>query len=260
MPKMTSYEPGTPCWVDLASPDVEVAKSFYGGLFGWHGHESPDPESGAYTMFSLPGTEGHEVAAAMPIMQEGQPPSWTAYISVTDLDATMASVVSAGGQVYLEPTDIVEQGRVGICADPMGAVFGLWQPQAFKGAGYVNDPGCFCWSELACRDITAAKAFYGAVFGWAGRTQESPGMHYTVFELAGKPIAGMVQMNEAWPAEVPPHWMIYFTVEDCDAAAAKVEELGGSVGVPPSDIPFGRFAVVSDPSGAYFSVMRPAAA
>jgi predicted enzyme related to lactoylglutathione lyase len=111
-------------------------------------------------------------------------------------------------------------------------------------------------NALACRDIEAAKRFYGHVFGWGGNTQQMGPMTYTEWKLGDKSIGGMARMDENWPAEVPPHWMVYFSVDDCDAAVAKVAELGGTVSVPPLDIPPGRFSVVNDPHGAVFSVIK----
>jgi predicted enzyme related to lactoylglutathione lyase len=83
------------------------------------------------------------------------------------------------------------------------------------------------------------------------------GLAYTEWALGGKTIGGMMQMNEMWPAEVPSHWMVYFAVTDTDVAAAKAEQLGGKISVPPTDIPPGRFAVLNDPQGGFFSIITP---
>ncbi|MEV6066392.1 VOC family protein [Nocardia sp. NPDC052001] len=255
MPQMSSYDPGVPNWVDLATPDIAASSNFYGELFGWQANSSPDPQYGGYTMFTLAGTEGNEVAAAMPIMMEGQPPAWTTYVNVLDVDATVKAVQAAGGQVFMEPMDVPEQGRMAVFADTRGAVIAAWQAYDFKGAGIVNEPGSYCWSELNCRDIDAAKAFYADVFGWESSTAEFGSTTYTEFKVGGNSIAGMMQMDENWPADVPSHWMVYFAVADTDAIVAKTTELGGSVAVPPTDIPIGRFSVLSDPQGAHFAVI-----
>lgn len=257
MPKRTSYEPGTPCWVDLASPDLEVAKTYYGGLFGWTAHTCPDPEAGAYTIFTLGnGMEGNEVAGALPIMNEGQPPAWTTYVSVADVDGLVKRVQEAGGQVLTGPADVMEQGRSAMFLDDQGAYLGAWEPRAFPGASIVNDPGAMCWNELACRDIERAKNFYGAVFGWEGRTNSFGESTYTEWYNNGNVVGGMLQMNESRPDQVPPHWMVYFTVENCDASAALAQQLGGTVAVEPIDIPIGRFATLNDPHSAAFSIMQ----
>ncbi|WP_344821008.1 VOC family protein [Actinocorallia longicatena] len=257
---MSSHQPGTPCWAELATPDVEVAKAFYAGLFGWDARTPPDPATGGYTMFTLGGAEGHEVAAVTPLLAEGRQPVWTGYVSVADTAGACKAVLEQGGHVHLDPQPVPGRGTAAVCADPMGAVFGLWQPEGFAGAAFAGDRDTFCWSELACRDIDAARSFYSAVFGWSAETAPFAGgtSTYTTFSLDGRRVAGMVQMNEAWPAEIPPHWMVYFAADDTDAACERVTRLGGTVSVPPSDTPFGRLAVVGDPHGAYFSLIRPA--
>lgn len=259
MPEMTSYEPGVPCWVDLASPDVEASRAFYNGLFGW-GASEPDEAFGGYANFALDGVEGRWMGGLMPTMDEAQPPAWSHYVSVADADATAKAVQTAGGQVLAEPMDVGDLGRMAVFMDSQGAVFGVWQPRTFHGSMVVNEPNTFSWSELACRDIDAAKSFYGAVFGWPGQTSPfgdpaSPSS-YTEWQVSGRSIAGMVQMNEQWPEDVPPHWMVYFSVADCDASAAKATELGGTVSVEPFDIPAGRIAVLGDPQGAAFSIIK----
>ena len=252
MPEMTRYEPGTPSWIDLGSPDVEASKAFYGGLFGWEAHTSPDPAAGGYTMFVL---RGKSVAGLGPLFGEGDRPSWTTYMTTADADATAEAVDEAGGSVVMPPFDVLDAGRMAVCVDNVGARFSIWQPGVHIGAELVNEPDTLNWNELATRDIDAAKDFYGAVFGWGGQTQDFEGTTYTMWTIGDRPVGGMIQMNEQWPADIPPHWMAYIAVADVDATAAKVAALGGTVPVPPSDASFGRFAVCNDPHGAVFSIV-----
>jgi predicted enzyme related to lactoylglutathione lyase len=135
-------------------------------------------------------------------------------------------------------------------------VISVWQPQTHTGAQVVNEPGSLCWNELATRDIDAAKRFYEAVFGWQGETSAYGDTSYTEWKLGGRTVGGMIQMNEQWPAEIPSHWMVYFAVDDIDAAAGKAREFGGKAAVEPTDTPVGRFAVLNDPHGAVFSIIR----
>ena len=250
MPEVTAYPPGTPSWVDLGSPDVPAAAAFYGGLFGWEAPEGP-PEAGGYRMLMY---KGHPVAGLGPQMADGRP-YWTTYVSVEDADKTAALVSDAGGGVVVAPMDVMGFGRMAVFTDPGGAAFSIWQPQMHTGAGLVNEAGTLCWNELTCRDADAAKAFYGAVFGWEAQVDPAiPG--YVMWGLNGRVVGGMMVMDDHWPAELPPHWMVYFAVDDADAAAARCAELGGTVSVPPTDIPVGRFAVLDDPHGAVFSVIK----
>jgi uncharacterized protein len=257
MPEVSEYAPGTPSWVDLASPDPDASARFYGGLFGWDAAETgPVEETGGYRMLQL---RGRNVAGLGPTQSETQPAMWTTFVGTDDADAVAARVRDAGGQVVMEAFDVLGVGRMAVFADPGGAYFSVWQPQAHHGADLVNEPGALSWNELATRDIDGAKAFYAAVFGWDAETNAYGETSYSEWKLGGRSIGGMIAMNEQWPADVPSHWMVYFAVEDADAAVARAEELGGRVAVPPTDTPAGRFAVLNDPHGAVFSVIALAA-
>ncbi|GAA1966761.1 VOC family protein [Catenulispora subtropica] len=253
--KMTDYKPGTPCWVDLGTSDVEAAKSFYGAVFGWTAETDDDPKTGGYTMFLL---DGAPAAGVMPLMSPEQPVAWSTYVSVTDADATARKIGDAGGTVLVEPMDVSDVGRMAFFQDPTGAAFGVWQPRNFKGAGVVDEPGSLTWDELATRDAEAAKVFYPAVFGWGMDTNPMDGgMDYTEWQLDGKDIGGLMQMDdEHFPKDVPPHWAVYFGTADCQATVDKVGQLGGAVIVPPTPIPVGIFAVCRDPQGGYFSLIQ----
>ncbi len=254
-----TYAPGIPCWVDLTTPDLPATIRFYEGLFGWT-HETADEEQyGGYTTFNK---GGKPVAAASPPMPggEGQPVVWTTYFATDSIDGSVKLVEDAGGSVLMEPMEVPPHGHMAIFADPTGAVFAMWQANEMKGAQLTNEPGSLSWNELVTRDVDAAKAFYAAVFHFAPDTQAYGPGEYTMFNLEGKPAAGAMAMGPEFPAEVPPHWRIYFAVDDCDAAVAKATELGGQVDSPPMDTPAGRMASLRDPHGAAFSVIKLPAA
>jgi predicted enzyme related to lactoylglutathione lyase len=255
MSERTSYAPGTPNWVDLGSPDIEASAAFYSGLLGWQVPESENVEqTGGYRRATK---DGADVAGMMPLMQEGQPPAWTTYVSVADADATAAAVKEGGGSVMAEPMDVMGLGKMAIFGDPTGAVFGIWQPGTFSGAGRVNEPGAIAWNELNTRDPEAAKAFYGAVFGWGFDDHDMGEMGtYTELKVGSDSVGGLLDMRGRVPDEVPPHWLTYFAVEDTDAAVEKAKSSGGGVAFGPIDIPAGRFAVVHDPAGAMFCVIK----
>ena len=257
MAEFTEYAPGTPAWVDLSSPDIEASKAFYGSLFGW-GVEEMGPDAGGYCMFTL---RGLYVAGLGPLQGEGQPPAWVTYISVADADDAVAKVKQSGGMVFVEPMDVFDSGRMAVFADPTGAVLSVWQPNNHVGAQIANEPGSFSWNELNTRNPSAAKAFYSAVFGWEPVDHSMGGaMTYTEWKSGGRSVAGMLDMTPQVPAEIPPHWLVYFSVEDTDAAVAAIQGKGGKLIVGPFDIPQGRFAVVSDPQGAFFAIIAPQAA
>ncbi|HEY3611496.1 MAG TPA: VOC family protein [Pseudonocardiaceae bacterium] len=249
--EMTSYKPGTPSWVDLGSPDQDESAAFYGAVFGWDIPEGP-PEAGGYRMCLL---RGKPVAGLGRQQAPDIPPYWTTYVSVSDLDATVRAVEAGGGQLVVPAMDVLKEGRMAVFADPTGAPFSAWQPGDHIGSGYANEPGAVSWNELVTRNTDRAIVFYSEVFGWTADAQGMGDITYTVWMLDGNPVGGMMPMGDQWPAEVPPHWAVYFAVEDTDATVAKVTALGGSVVVPPQDIPQGRFAGFSDPHGAMFNVI-----
>lgn len=259
MSERTSYAPGTPCWVDLATPDIEGAERFYGGLFGWEIPELPDSaEMGGYRRAK---SGGRDVAGVMPLMQEGQPPAWSTYISVEDADAIARAVQENGGTMIAEPMAVADYGRLALFTDPEGTFFGIWEPADFAGAELVNERAAVGWNELNTRDPERAKEFYGAVFGWTADERDMGDMGtYVEWRVGDNRVGGMLDVRGRVPEEVPPHWLVYFGSVDTDEAVIRTKELGGGVIFGPMDIPAGRFAVVRDPFGAFFAVMEPSEA
>ncbi len=247
-------------WTDLNSPDVGAAKAFYSGLFGWESDEVPAGPDASYVMFK----KGGKTVAGLgqqPSEMSGMPAVWTSYVSVESVDDVAARVEELGGTVTMPPTEVMDAGRLALIQDPSGAVLGLWQDGNHTGAELFNEHGAMSWNELATRDLGAAKSFFEALLGWNIQTGDVGGgmMYSGIFLAEDHPNGGMIEMNDEWPAEIPPHWMTYFTVDDVDAAAAKVTDLGGSISVPPQEIPVGRFSVVNDPQGGVFTIYKPSA-
>ena len=252
MPERSGYAPGIPGWVDIGT-DVEPAKAFYGALLGWTTQDAgPPEETGGYGFFLK---DGKLVAGYGPQQAPG-PPFWTTYVIVADADETAKRVEQAGGTVVMAAMDVMTAGRMAVFQDPQGAFISVWQPGEHQGAQLVNEPGALCWNELQTRDVDGSKAFYTAVFDWEAQTHAEGPMPYTEFKVEGTSIAGMMPMPPMIPKDVPPHWLVYFAVDDTDAAVAKAAELGGAVRMPPMDLPVGRLSVVADPQGATFAVIK----
>ncbi len=194
---------------------------------------------------------GKIVAGSGPV-QPGAPPAWTTYIRTADAAQTAQKVRDAGGEVVVEPLEIPGSGTMVVIKDPTGAFVGAWQNGGHKGAEVFNEPVSLTWNELGTRDVEAAKRFYSAVFGWHPGGDE----RYVQWELNGKTIGGCLDLSSMGvPDEVPANWLSYFAVRNVDESAEKVKELGGTVNMPPADIPdMGRFAVVADPQGAVFAI------
>jgi hypothetical protein len=256
MPVIEKYSQGSPCWFELGTTDQAGAKTFYTGLFGWSAADSPMGPDTFYTMMRL---NGHSLGGAYTLDAEmrnqGVPPHWMVYFAVDDADASAAKVTELGGALICAPFDVRTYGRMATCKDPTGAVFSIWQPKDHKGAGVFGDRNVVGWAELATRDLAGAEAFYKALLGWQTKQSATSPAHYVEFGPGPQPMGGLLQMDAQWEG-IPPHWGIYFMVDDCDAKAARITGLGGAVRFGPFDAPgVGRIAIVADPQGANFSII-----
>jgi uncharacterized protein len=258
MPEVTGpYAPGTPCWVDLIVPEQQAALDFYRDLFGWQGEIGP-PESGGYAVCTLDGRPAAGIMAAMNpdgTKPDPAPPTvWTTYLATADADATARAVTAGGGKVELGVFDVMDLGRMAVAVDPTGAVFGFWQAKEFAGAGVSGEPGSLIWNELNTPDVQAASAFYAAVFGIEAAPMEGTEGYFSL-NVNGRPVGGMQSLSNL-PEGTPPNWTTYFAVDDCDSTVDALVRAGGSVLKPPFDMIAGRMAVVQDPWGGIFCVIK----
>jgi len=257
MGSQMKHPAGNFCWFELGTSDQNAAKEFYIGLFGWRFNDSPLPPEmgGVYTTLMKVDKDVGAMYQLSP-QHQGAPPHWMLYVAVDSADETAAKVAELGGEALFPPFDVMEHGRMAIFKDPTGATLSIWESKAHFGADLVGAPGSACWGELATTDVKRAGAFYSSLFGWSMK-ESTDAMPYTEFSNQGQPIGGMMPTQGPQYQSIPPHWMVYFAVDDCDAAAEKAKELGGELCVPPTDIPkVGRFAVVQDPQGAVFSIFK----
>lgn len=261
MPRIDSHSPGTPCWFELGTTDQQAAKTFYAGLLGWTSNDYPMGPGELYTIFQLEGRDtGGGYTLSEQMKEQGVPPHWLVYFVTTDVDASVVKATSLGGKVVVAPFDVTTFGRMAVLQDPTTATFALWQPRDSKGVGITGQPGTVCWSEVNTRDPKAAADFYTALLGAEAITEDHLMGVYTFLAVDGKRFGGIMTMTAEW-GDVPPHWMIYFQVADCDAAAAHVKANGGKVAHGPFDAPgVGRIAICMDPQGAAFSIIKLASA
>lgn len=254
MPVRDQYDHGTPSWVDLNTTDPQAAKAFYAALFGWTVDDMPLPDGGVYSMLKLDGRDAAALSGMAPA-QDGVPPHWNTYITVDDVDAAAAKVAELGGSVHVPPFDVMDAGRMAVLQDPTGAFVCLWTAKEHIGAGVVGQPGALIWSELFTTDVDRAGAFYARLLGWQPTVHpDHPG--YTMFMNGEQGVAGMVAITEEM-GPMPPSWLSYFGVADCDAVASKAVELGAALVMPPTDFPkVGRGATLRDPQGAVFAVVQ----
>lgn len=244
MGRRDSYEPGVPCWVDVSVDDLEAGRAFYADLFGWTPDISDVPDAGGYTNFLL---DGLTVAGLGPKMGGPMPDAWSVAVATDDVAASLALATDAGGQAVAGPADIPTKGTFGMVVDPNGAFIGLWTAAGHIGAQIVNDPNTFVWNELASPDVASSAAFYSRLFGWQLQEHDGGGVFV---DTDGRELCGVHPAGEG----EPPFWTVWFAVEDCDATVARVTDAGGQVLMPPSDMSFGRGAVVAAPGGAAFGV------
>ena len=254
MTEFTSYAHGTPCWVDVMSPDLDGSVAFYKSLFGWESEQALQPEAGGYTMFTL---NDKYVAACSQPQQEGMPSVWLTYIASDDVDDTAAKIRDAGGTLMVDPFDVFDAGRMTVATDPTGATFGVWQANQHIGAQLANEPGTLTWNQCQTSDPARATEFYQAVFGYEIDELDMGGEQpFRLLKVEGKGIGGV---REPTSPGQPSHWSTVFAVADTDATVAKAKELGGAVLMEPFDLPdIGRLAVLKDPAGAVFQVMAAA--
>jgi uncharacterized protein len=257
MPHVTSHAPGSFCWLELSTTDQNAAKQFYSSVFGWKIDDQPMGPGEVYTMFNI---EGRNAAAAASMNErmraQGVPSHWMPFLCVESADATVAKAQQAGGKAMAPAFDVFDFGRMAVLADPAGAHFSIWQPQQHTGTGITGVPGTLCWADLMTPNQAAAAKFYSDVFGWKLEPgQDSSGYLHI---KNGNEFIGGVPPAEQRPPDVPPHWMIYFLVDNCDASAAKARELGGKLLMPPTTMEkVGRIAIIDDPQGAGFALFQP---
>ena len=241
---------GSFAWVELATTDAAGAKAFYSGLFGYETHDDPVGEGMVYTMLLHGGRNAgalYEMNQAMRDMHI--PPHWLLYVTVDDLEATVAKARSIGAAVPREPMDVMGIGRMAVLQDPSSAALALWQPLQSHGFQVAHEPSTFCWGELLTPDRELAVDFYTKLFGWTAKG-EPP---YTELKNGDDGIGGIFQMPPELDA--PANWMAYFMAEDCEASTKRAVELGAQVMRPVEEIPHvGLFSVVRDPQGAAFAL------
>ena len=249
MSQRDGYEHGVPSWIAGAHPQPAQAAAFYTELFGWQADPRDD-----HLVCTL---RGRDVAGFV----RGDDAAWRTNVWVDSADDTAERATAAGGSVVTAPFELPGVGRTAVLADPAGAVFSVSEPDPHRGAQVVNEPGAWAMSALATPDLEGAKAFYGAVFGWETDTFAVGDIEATLWRLPGfeggepeQPVPADV-VAVAVPGDEP-RWDVDLWVADPDATAAKADELGGSVLMPPTDTPMGRRAILADPQGGTFSISR----
>jgi uncharacterized protein len=250
MGERTSYEPGTFSWVELHTTDREVAKAFYGRIFGWEAEDAPAGEGMTYTMASLDGRYVGGMTDLRPDLREqGVPPHWLSYVTVDDADRTAERAHELGAEVAAGPFDVMGAGRMAVIRDPLGGPLALWQAYDHPGAGVVNEPGALCWNDLVTSHREASARFYRELFGW--RIDDVADGAYWAIYNGERSNGGLVPLEG-----MPQVWNAYFAADDLDAKIEAIKGEGGALHVGPREVPAGRFAVVGDPQRAVFCLIE----
>ena len=245
----TNQPLGTPTWLDLGIPDLDRALQFYGALFGWEFEIGPE-ETGRYTMCFLRGRR----VAAISAMHDPARVFWNVYLATDDCDRSAERARAAGGTLLMEPMDVMDQGRMAIVRDPVGAQFGLWEGRAHTGAQVVNEPGALVRNDLVTPDPGPARDFYAAVFDFS--LEGNPQMPQADFTFLRRPDGHEVGGIMGAPGSTSA-WSTTFEVAGTDEAVQRALDAGGrSDGA--KDFLYGRLATITDPFGAEFSIItRP---
>ncbi len=248
---------GKVVWHDLMTEDLDAARRFYGGVFGWtFDNFSARPGRGRYAIARLGNVY---VAGLVPVTSraDGKKISrWLPYVSVDNVDRAVARATEAGAQVAADAQE-VGFGRVAAIIDPEGAVIGLARSKVGDPDDETTRPrvGRIVWTELLTNRTPEETAkFYRALAQFDVETIERRGGQYTLLTMQGEKRAGILKNPSS---EWQPAWLTYFGVDDPVAASARVETYGGKVLLPASaDIREGSMAVVADPTGAILVLQK----
>ena len=261
--KVESYKQGTPCWIDLSTTDQDGAKAFYSELFGWNYQDVPMGDGLVYSIAQLDGSDAGAIFTQVAQEAEaGVPPHWKVYLAVDDIDATVSKVSDLGGTVIVDEFDEDESGRMVMVQDPTGAMIQFWQAKANIGCEVRDEHGALTWVELLTSDQEAAGKFFSELLGVSIVDSDTPtpeGTPYHMLMVEGMPVAGiMVSPPNLVEMSVPPHWEVYFQVDDAHAVVDKAKSMGAQVMFGPEVLPMvGTIAVLMDPQGAVFGVQQP---
>ncbi|MFO0825842.1 MAG: VOC family protein [Gemmataceae bacterium] len=247
-------KPGQFCWINMLTPQPAESRDFYTQLFGWTYEEIPG-------VGHIMVVQGHAIGGLFDLNAPTTPPGIPAHIGVMvkveSADAVAEKTQAVGGTAT-PAMDIMDSGRMACCTDPTGARFDLWQPKTKPGTDVDTDlHGATSWFEIITTDPTRAAKFYGDLFGWTHETMPLPNaMEYTTFKLDGEFVGGMMKIVPQM-GNVPPHWGVYFTVNDADETARQATVLGAKICVPPTDIAnVGRFCGITSPQGVSFYAIK----
>lgn len=252
-PPSDIHRTGKFVWLDLLTEDVQGAKKFYGGLFGWT-FESFD-DDGIYTLIRHKGKPMGGIFYTDQLKDESES-RWVTYLSVPDVDQATKLITDRGGKVHVKPVNYPDRGRLSIVSDPQGAVVAFLDSSSGDPQAGDLEVNQWMWNELWTTDVKKASDIYQELVGYEKeKYDEVEGQTYYLMKRDGRYRAGIVRLP--WEG-VEPNWLPYVLVEDPAGIAAKASDLGGKVLLSPQSVVHSGSAVIADPSGAAFAVQtRP---
>ena len=243
--------PGKIIWRDLLTNDPAASQRFYGELFGWTFENLDD--NAAYTLIRHNGHMIGGMIDTVALNNRDDISQWVVLMSVEDVDASIARVTAAGGEVVTPVTDLQNRGQLAVFRDAEGALVGLLETRDGDPGDRSADFGDFLWDELWTTDIDSATAFYGEIAGLeASGIDEDEGRatpeKYRLLKSGDTPRVGIMPN----PLEgLDPVWVSYLRVESPATIASRVADLGGRIIVEAQPRPIGgEVAFIAGPSGA----------
>lgn len=250
--------PGSPCWVELATPDLDRSLRFYHTLFGWEYQRVRDADGQDY-LLALLGDE--PVAGLRPYRHAVL--DWTVYLAVSDIAAAGKRVHRLGGALLRsQAAGLPGVGSTVLIDDPSGATVGLIRPAA-DWAFTVGVADALVWLEFVTRQAAVADRFFGALFGYTQRQfGDGRRVDYMVYSVGGDNVLGRVRMDPGAPADVPPRWIAHFAVAsgEFDETLYRARSAGARLRFQPYTSALGKVAVLADPAGTRFALIDPSLA
>ena len=258
MPEVKQHPLHTISFIDLVTTNPKASTKFYTQLLALKSKDQNYNKVWSHALLHRQGKRIGIIRKLPDSLKSREIPSmWVPYISVADVNKTVARVKDLKGNVLQEPTTIRGFAQLAIVSDPEGAVLTVWKPESKMGFDLINEPGAYCWSELYFNDRDREIGFYTDLFGWKTKTMKMPNnVDYITFLKDDIEVAGAMKIQEDW-GKVPPNWMVYLTVENIKVAAERVDVLKGHIEMGPIEAgDMGWFALVKDPHETYFNIME----
>jgi predicted enzyme related to lactoylglutathione lyase len=253
-PASREQHPGKFVWAELITTDPVTAAKFYSGILGWTANII-EHNGRTYTVLS----NGRRPVAGLAPPQGTTHPRvsrWISYVTVPDINATLALVPEAGGQVQSPAQDFPDRATQAIITDSEGSSVGLLRSGSGDSADAEPQPGDWHWFELYARDPKTAAAFYGRVLPYSAIPDTSTNLKSDWLLLTdGFPRAGITPLTER--EEPAPGWLGIVRVNDLDGLMAQVVRLGGQILMAPHGGAYrGRLAIVTDPTGGTIGLVE----